>query len=101
MARRQGIAKRKRSGMRNRKYLIGALVGVIGALAFSGVANAAVTGQTLQTSLAPSKQSAKQFGGVSLHNVISTTITDPASTQSPRQTVFTIDPQVKFVAGNI
>ena len=87
--------------MRKRKYLIGALTGVIGALALSGVANAAVTGQTLQTSLSPSKQDKKKFGGVSLHNIISTTITDPATTQSPKQTVFTIDPNVKFVAGNI
>jgi hypothetical protein len=87
--------------MRKRKYLIGALMGVIGALAFSGVANAAVTGQTLQTTLSPSKQDKKKFGGASLHNIISTTITDPATTQSPKQTVFTIDPNVKFVAGNI
>ena len=87
--------------MSNRKYLIGALVGVIGALAFSGVASAAPLGQTLQTTLAPIKQDKKIFGGVSLHNIISTTITNPATTQSPRQTVFTIDPNVKFVNGNI
>ena len=87
--------------MRNRKYLIGALVGVIGALAFSGVASAAPTGQTLQTTLAPAKQDKKIFGGVSLHNIISTTITDPPTTQSPKTTVFTIDPNVKFVNGNI
>ena len=87
--------------MRNRKYLIGALVGVIGALAFSGVASAAPTGQTLQTTLSPAKQDKKKFGGVSLHNIISTTLDNPATTQSPRQTVFTIDPNVKFVNGNI
>ncbi|HSD25574.1 MAG TPA: hypothetical protein VLB79_14735 [Solirubrobacterales bacterium] len=87
--------------MRNRKYLIGALVGVIGALAFSGVASAAPLGQTLETTLAPAKQDKKVFGGVSLHNIISTTIDNPATTQSPRQTVFTIDPNVKFVNGNI
>jgi hypothetical protein len=87
--------------MRNRKYLIGALVGVIGVLAFSGVSSAAPTGQTLQTTLAPAKQDKKVFGGVSLHNVISTTLDNPATTQSPRQTVFTIDPNVKFVNGNI
>ena len=87
--------------MRNRKYLIGALAGVIGALALSGVANSAVTGQTLQTTLAPKKQDKKKFGGVSLHNIISTTIDDPAVTQSPRVTVFSIDPNVRFVNGNI
>ena len=87
--------------MRNRKYLIGALAGVIGALAFSGVASAAPTGQTLQTTLAPIKQNKKVFGGVSLHNIISTTIDNPPTTQSPKTTVFTIDPNVKFVNGNI
>src|SRR5262245_20556597 len=87
--------------MRNRKYLIGALVGVIGALAFSGAANAAPLSQSLQTTLSPTKQDKKIFGGVSLHNIISTTIDNPATTQSPRQTVFTIDPNVKFVNGNI
>jgi hypothetical protein len=87
--------------MRNRKYLIGALVGVIGALTFSGVASAAPTSQTLQTTLSPKKQSAKVFGGVSLHNIISTNFDNFATSQSPRQTVFTIDPNVKFVPGNI
>jgi hypothetical protein len=87
--------------MHNRKYLIGALVGVIGALALSGVANAAVTGQTLQTTLSPAKQDKKVFGGVSLHNIISTTIDNPATTQSPKTTVFTLDPNVKYVSGNI
>ena len=88
--------------MRNRKYLIGALAGVIGALALSGVANAAVTGQSLQTAIAPTKLDKKKFTGVSLHNIIGTTITDPASTQSPRQTVFTIPKDVKIPnAGNI
>ncbi|HKH40822.1 MAG TPA: hypothetical protein VKA41_03115 [Solirubrobacterales bacterium] len=87
--------------MRNSKYLIGVLVGVIGALAFSSVASAAPLSQTLQTTLAPAKQDKKIFGGVSLHNIIGTTIDNPAATQSPRQTVFTIDPNVKFVNGNI
>jgi hypothetical protein len=87
--------------MRNRKYLIGALVGVIGALTFSSVASAAPTSQTLQTTLSPKKQSVKAFGGVSLHNIISTNFDNFATSQSPRQTVFTIDPNVKFVPGNI
>jgi hypothetical protein len=87
--------------MRNRKYLIGALVGVIGALAFSGVASAAPTSQTLQTTLSPKKQSVKTFGGVSLHNIISTNFDNFATSQSPQTTTFTIDPNVKFVAGNI
>jgi hypothetical protein len=87
--------------MRNRKYLIGALVGVIGALAFSGVASAAPLSQQLETTVTPAKQSAKTFGGASLHNIISTTVDNFATSQSPKTTTFTIDPNVKFVNGNI
>jgi len=87
--------------MRNRKYLIGALVGVIGALTFSSIASAVPTSQSLQTTLSPKKQSARTFGGISLHNIISTTIDNPATTLSPRQTVFSIPKDVKFVPGNI
>jgi hypothetical protein len=87
--------------MRNRKYLIGALVGVIGALAFSSTASAVPTSQTLQTTLAPAKQSKKTFGGVSLHNIISTNFDNFTTSQSPKTTTFTIDPNVKFVNGNI
>jgi hypothetical protein len=87
--------------MRNPKYLIAALVGVIATLAFSGVASAAPTGQTLQTTLAPAKQNKTVFGGVSLHNVLSTTIDNPATTQSPRQTVFTIPKDIRFNTGNV
>jgi hypothetical protein len=87
--------------MRNRKYLIGAVVGVLGVFAFSGVASATPTSQTLQTTLAPAKQSAKTFGGVSLHNIISTNFDNFATSQSPKTTTFSIDPNVKFVNGNI
>lgn len=87
--------------MRNRKYLIGALVGVIGALTFSSVASAAPVSQQLQTTLSPKKQSPKVFGGVSLHNIISTNFDNFATSQSPKTTTFTIDPNVKFTAGNI
>jgi hypothetical protein len=87
--------------MRKRKYLIGALVGVIGALTFSSVASAAPTAERLQTTLSPKKQSAKVFGGVSLHNIISHEYDNFATSQSPRQTVFSIPPDVKFTPGNI
>ena len=87
--------------MRNRKYLIGALVGVIGVFAFAGTASAVPTAQTLQTTLAPAKQDKKVFGGVSLHNIIGTTFDNFATSQSPKTTTFTIDPNVKFVNGNI
>jgi hypothetical protein len=88
--------------MRKRKYLIGATLGVLGALVVSGTAFAGnPTSQTLQTTLAPAKQSAKTFGGVSLHNIISTNYDTFVGSHSPKTTTFTIDPNVKFVNGNI
>lgn len=87
--------------MRNRKYLIGALVGVIGVFAFSSTASGVATSQTLQTTISPAKQSAKTFGGVSLHNIISTNFDNFATSQSPKTTTFSIDPNVKFINGNV
>lgn len=88
--------------MRIRKYLIGASLGVLGALVVSGTAFAgSPTSQTLQTTLSPTKQSAKTFGGVSLHNIISTNYDSFVGSHSPKTTTFTIDPNVKFVNGNI
>jgi hypothetical protein len=87
--------------MGNRKYRIGALAGMIGALTFSSAVSATPTSQSLQTTLSPKKQKAEVFGGVSLHTIISTTYDDFATSQSPSQTVFTIPKDVKFVPGNI
>jgi hypothetical protein len=87
--------------MRNRKFLIGALVGVLGVFAFSGVASAVPTSQGLVTTVLPSKQDKKAFGGASLHNIISTNFDNFATSQSPKTTTFSIDPNVKFVNGNI
>jgi hypothetical protein len=88
--------------MRTRKYLLGALVGVIGALVVSAPAFAgSAQSQTLETTLSPKKQDKKKFGGVSLHNIIATTYDTFVGSPSPQQTVFTIDPNVKFVGGNI
>jgi hypothetical protein len=88
--------------MRKRKYLIGATLGVLGALVVSGTAFAgSPTSQTLETTLAPAKQNAKVFGGVSLHNIISTNYDTFVGSHSPKTTTFTIDPNVKFVNGNI
>ena len=87
--------------MGNRKYLIGALAGMIAALTFSSAVSATPTSQSLQTTLSPKKQKAEVFGGVSLHTIISTTYDDFATSQSPSQTVFTIPKDVKFVPGNI
>jgi hypothetical protein len=96
MATEEGAVKRN-----HRKYLTGAMLGVIGALVFAGVASASPISQSLQTTLAPIKQSKKTYGGVSLHNIIATTYDNFATSQSPQTTTFTIDPNVKFVPGNI
>jgi hypothetical protein len=87
--------------MRNRKYLIGALVGVIGALALSGTASAVPTSQSLTEQLLPAKQDKKTYGGVSLHTVISTVFDNYPTSQSPKTTTFTIPKDVKYVNGNI
>ena len=88
--------------MRKRKYLIGALLGIIGALTFSSMASANATTMGLSTTLSPAKQDKKKFGAVSLHNIISTGFSDFTTPHTgPQKTVFTIDPNVKFTAGNI
>lgn len=87
--------------MRKRRFLIGAVAGVLGALSLSSVASAVPTSQTLKTTLAPAKQSKKAFGGVSLRNIIGTNFDNFATSQSPRQTVFTVDPNIKFTNGNV
>ena len=61
--------------MHKRKYLVGATLGVLGALVFSGTAMAGVpTGQTLQATIAPKKLDKKQFRAASLHNIIATQV---------------------------
>jgi hypothetical protein len=87
--------------MRKRIYLIGAVAGVLGALSLSSVASATPTSQSLTATLSPAKQSKKTFGGASLHAVIDTTFDNFATSQSPRQTVFTIDPNIKFTNGKV
>lgn len=87
--------------MHKRILWVGALAGLLGALSFSSVAAAAPTSQTLQATVSPAKQSKKTFGGVSLHNVIDTTFDSFPASQSPRQTIFTIDSNIKFVNGNV
>jgi hypothetical protein len=87
--------------MRNRKYLIGALVGAIGALAFSGVAQATPISMTEQARVSPAKQPIKKFGGASEHNIISWGYDNFATSQQSRSTLFTFSKDVKFVSGNI
>jgi hypothetical protein len=87
--------------MRKRKYLIAASVGVIGALAFSGIASAAPTGHSLQARVAPAKQSIKTFGAASLSLTIASTYDSFATSQSPRQLVIGLDRNMKLVNGNV
>jgi hypothetical protein len=87
--------------MHKRKFLIGGVAGILAALSLSSVAAATPTSQTLQATVAPAKQSKKTFGGVSLHSVIGTTFDNYSTSQSPRQTVFTIDRNIKFTNGNV
>jgi hypothetical protein len=87
--------------MRKRKYLIGALLGVIGALVVSGSASAAVTGQSLSVTLSPAKQQKKVFGPVgSMKTVVDTNYTGPFSPFGT-QTVLTFSKDIKFTPGNI
>src|SRR3954469_15350274 len=87
--------------MRTHKFLIGIVAAVVGALSLTGVASATPTSQTLQATLSPAKQSKKTFGGARLHTVIATTFDDFTTSQSPKQTAFTIDPNIKFTNGNV
>ena len=48
-----------------RKYLIGVLAAMVGAVAFSSVASAEVTALRIEANAAPSKQDKKVRGGVS------------------------------------
>jgi hypothetical protein len=87
--------------MRKRKYLIGASLGVIGALVVSGTAIAgAPTGQTLSAVVSPAKQSKTTFGPATIHNIISTTYSDFVASPSPKETIFRIDKDVTLGNGN-
>jgi hypothetical protein len=86
--------------MRGRKYLIGALVGVIGALTFSGVAAAGPIRQTLQTVYLPSKQDKKKFGGVSLHQHQEFAYDAFVTSVGPKRMDITLPRDAKFVPGN-
>ncbi len=87
--------------MRKRKYVIGALLSVIGALVVSSSASAAVTGQTLTTTTSPTKQQKKTFGPVgSFTNVVDTAYSGGFS-PTGTQTVLTFTKDIKFTPGNI
>jgi hypothetical protein len=87
--------------MRKRKYVIGALLGAIGALVVSASASAAVTGQTLTTTTSPAKQQKKTFGPVGAFTNVVETQYSGGFTPTGTQTVLTFTKDVKFTPGNI
>jgi hypothetical protein len=87
--------------MGSRKHLIGVVATGVVALVGSSVASAAPTSQSLIATLSPAKQSKNTFGGASLHTVISTTFDNFATSQSPKTTVFMVDPNIRFTNGNV
>jgi hypothetical protein len=88
-------------GMRRKRFLVGALLSVIGALTVTSVAWAVPISQSLFVHVSPAKGDKKVFKGVSQHTIISTTYDNFATSQSPKTTTFTIPSAIKFVNGNI
>ena len=88
--------------MRKRKYLIGALLSVVGALVVSSSASAAVTGQSLSVNLTPPKQQKKVFGPVgSMKTVVDTNYAPGPFSPTGTQTQLFFSKDIKFTPGNI
>ena len=87
--------------MRKRKYLVGALLSVIGALLVSGTASAAVTGQNFRVVTKSPKQQKKVFGPLkSFKNIVDTNYSGGFSPLGT-QTVLTFTKDIKFTPGKI
>lgn len=101
-----------------RKYLIGVIAGLVGALALSSVASAAVTGLRVGANVTPSKQDKKVRGGASVFfesndthagallgepGCIAPNTNTPACLAFPpsTQTVLTFPTDFKFDPGNL
>jgi hypothetical protein len=97
------IAQRKRSGMRKRKYLIGAMLGVLGALVVSGTAMAGQPiAHKLTATFAPKKQDKKAFGGVGVHLITDTTYDNFSGSPSSKEALFTFSKDIKVgLNGNL
>jgi hypothetical protein len=82
--------------MRKRKYLIGAMLGVLGAFVFSGTAMA---GQPIAHKVtatnSPKKQDKKVFGGVSVHLITQTTYDNFNGSPSSKTALFSFSKDVK------
>jgi hypothetical protein len=87
--------------MRKRKYLVGALLSVIGALAVSSTATAAPTSQTLSVVASPPKQQKNVFGPLSsFANTVDTNYSG-GFTPAASQTVLTYSRDFKFTPGKL
>ncbi|HEX3292920.1 MAG TPA: hypothetical protein VHR38_04205 [Solirubrobacterales bacterium] len=87
--------------MRKRKYLIGAMLGVIGSVVLASTASAAVTGQTVSSIVNPSKAPKKTFVAVKSMKTTVDTNYSGGFTPNGTQTVVTFSKDVKFTPGNI
>jgi hypothetical protein len=89
--------------MRKRKYLIGAMLGVLGALVVSGTATAGVPiAHKLTLVISPKKQDKKVYGGVSLRQITDTTYDNFAASPSSSQALFTFSRDIKVgINGNL
>jgi len=87
--------------MRKRKFLIGAVLGVVASLAVSGVASAAVQNQTYSSVAAKTKQDRKARGQVGDFRTDVDTFYAGGFTPAATQTVLTFDRAFKFDPGNL
>jgi hypothetical protein len=89
--------------MRKRSYLIGAMLGVLGALVLSGTATAGVPiSHKLTTTISPKKQDKKKFGAASLHNITDTTYDNFVGSPSSREAFFTFSKDLRVgLTGNL
>ncbi|MGH2924261.1 MAG: hypothetical protein ACRDKH_09585 [Solirubrobacterales bacterium] len=87
--------------MRKRKFLTGAVLGVVASLAVSGVASAAVSNQTYSSTAAKKKQDRKVRGPVGTFRTDVDTFYAGGFTPPATQTVLTFDRAFKFKPGNL
>jgi hypothetical protein len=82
--------------MRKRRYLIGAMLGVLGALVLSGTAQAgSPISHKLTVTVAPKKQSKKTFGPASLHLITDTTYDNFQGSPSSREALFNLSKDLR------
>jgi hypothetical protein len=88
--------------MRKRKYLIGALLGAVGALALYGTASATVTSETFSAIATPKKQDNKVRGGIKFNVIVERSYTSGSDvTPSPSKNVLVFSRDFKITPGNL